>query len=305
MSKAYKSKRTRRILSKKEPQVVENVKTAMFIRGSQTSAAVNSILHDLYMLKKPYSVQNNQKEKNQFRPMDDPASVEFLSSKHDASLFVFGSHSKKRPNNIVIGRLFDNHILDMMELGVENFKSMDDFDEEKCSIGNKPCFLFIGEEFSQREDFKKVANLLVDFYRGTIIEAVNLAGLETVIVCSAVGEKIHFRVYRIYFKKSGVKTPFVELKEMGPSMDLTVRRYNFAPPDIMRRATQVPREIKGVKIKNVSHDTFTTQGRIHLERQDLGQLANNTKKVKAFRSKRKADSEGSSIVTSKKSKVEE
>ena len=32
---------------------------------------------------------------------------EFFSQKCDASLFMFGSHSKKRPNNIVIGNFYD------------------------------------------------------------------------------------------------------------------------------------------------------------------------------------------------------
>jgi hypothetical protein len=44
--------------------------------------------------------------------------MEFLSQKNDASLFAFGTHSKKRPHNLVFGRLFDHHILDMVETGV-------------------------------------------------------------------------------------------------------------------------------------------------------------------------------------------
>ena len=44
--------------------------------------------------------------------------MEFLSQKNDASLFAFGTHSKKRPHNLVFGRMFDNHILDMVETGV-------------------------------------------------------------------------------------------------------------------------------------------------------------------------------------------
>ena len=81
---------------------------------------------------------------------------EFFSVRNDASLFIFGSHSKKRPHNLVlgmcfhslehltliswrtscykskitshicslIGRCFDGHILDMIELGIDKFVSI-------------------------------------------------------------------------------------------------------------------------------------------------------------------------------------
>lgn len=39
----------------------------------------------------------------------------------------FRSNSKKRPNNITIGRVFDNQILDMVEFGIENFESQQSF----------------------------------------------------------------------------------------------------------------------------------------------------------------------------------
>ena len=55
---------------------------------------------------------------NAVHPFEDATPMEFLSQKNDASLFAFGTHSKKRPHNLVFGRLFDNHILDMVETGV-------------------------------------------------------------------------------------------------------------------------------------------------------------------------------------------
>lgn len=53
-------------------------------------------------LKDPHCVR--MQKKNAIVPFQDPSSFEFFSSKADASLFVFGSHSKKRPNNLVLVR---------------------------------------------------------------------------------------------------------------------------------------------------------------------------------------------------------
>ena len=66
-------------------------------------------------------------KKNDIRPFESINSLEFLSQKNDCSLFMVGSHSKKRPNNIVMGRLFNYQLLDMVEFGVLDYQSMDTF----------------------------------------------------------------------------------------------------------------------------------------------------------------------------------
>jgi len=66
-------------------------------------------------------------KRNEIHPFDDITSLEFFSQKNDASLFLVATHSKKRPHNLIWARAFDHQILDMIEVGVSNFKSMKDF----------------------------------------------------------------------------------------------------------------------------------------------------------------------------------
>ena len=73
-------------------------------------------------LKRPHSISFSKK--NLIRPFEDHSSLEFWALKNDASMFVVGQNSKKRPDNLVFARTFDNRLLDMCEVGVENFVSM-------------------------------------------------------------------------------------------------------------------------------------------------------------------------------------
>eukprot|EP00961_Rhodomonas_salina_P156217 2103237-Rhodomonas_salina.2 len=44
-----------------------------------------------------------------------PLQVEFLCQKNEASFFSFASHSKKRPNNLILGRTFDYKVSSLPE----------------------------------------------------------------------------------------------------------------------------------------------------------------------------------------------
>jgi len=299
--KGGQKKRVVRALEKREPKIVENIKKALFIRGAKSSQTINTLLRDLYMLKKPEALHLTRK--NNILPFEDPSTLEFLSRVNDASLFAFGSHSKKRPNNLVLGRMFDHHVLDLIELGVENFKSLDDFKVEASAVGNKPCFMFIGEEFEQKEEFQKFANIMIDIFRGSVVDSINLIGLEHVFVCASFANKLLFRTYRIRLKKSGSKVPRVELEEMGPSFDATIRRTRFASLDLLKEATRVPRQAKPPKVKNIRTDEFATKGTVRMERQELSELPG--KRMKALRNKRKSDNPTTESSSTKKPKKEE
>jgi ribosome production factor 2 len=76
-------------------------------------------------LKRPEAI--NFSRKNAIHPFEDASSLEFFAGKNDASLFVTGLHSKKRPDDLVFTRIFDGRVLDMIELGIDEIKDMASF----------------------------------------------------------------------------------------------------------------------------------------------------------------------------------
>jgi len=287
-----KTGRSKRALEAREPKAVENTKTALVIRGKKTSDTVLHFLKDVHALKKPFVTEFHGR-KNDILPFDDVTPLENLCKKNDASLFLFGNHNKKRPNNLILGRLFDGHLLDMVEFGMDgnDTKSLKDFDED-LDVGTKPCLLFSGPAFEQDETMKRVQNLLIDFFRGPVVENVRLAGFEHALQFTAVEEdvagagkrhKVLLRSYKIQMKKSGTKLPRIELAEMGPRADLAVRRTHLASEDLFKTACKQVKNVGKVKkVKNVTEDGLGTKhGRVHVPAQNIGTL--QTRKVKAFK----------------------
>jgi len=267
-----KTHRGKRELEKREPKLIENMKQSILLRGTKCSEEVVKFLKDIVKMKKPNSVFLSRK--NDYRPFEAANEIETLCKRYDASLFAFGSHNKKRPHNLVLGRTFDHQVLDMAEFGVENFKSLESFKNAKVAVGCKPCLLFAGEPFmSPSSDFFRIKNLLVDFFHGEEVTNVRLEGIEHAISFTAVENKIYVRSYRIILKKSGEKTPYAELEEIGPSADLVVRRTKLASADLFKTSCKKPKEIKPKKKKNISKDAFGSQlGRVHMPKQDLRRL---------------------------------
>uniref|UniRef100_A0A3B1KE00 Ribosome production factor 2 homolog n=1 Tax=Astyanax mexicanus TaxID=7994 RepID=A0A3B1KE00_ASTMX len=280
-----KTKRSKRFLDHRAPKLLENSKNAMIMKGGNTSETVTQALKDIYSLKKPNVVL--YKKKNIMRPFEDSTSLEFFSKKTDCSLFLFGSHNKKRPNNLVFGRMFDFHVLDMFEMGIEKFTALKNIKNEKCAEGTKPMLIFAGELFDVDNEYSRLRNVLTDFFRGPVVPAVRLAGLEHILHFTAADGKIFMRSYRVLLKKSGCRTPRIELEEIGPSFDFVLRRTHLASDDLYKTAHKQPKGLKPKKKKNISHDTFGTKfGRLHMQKQNLDKL--QTRKMKGLRKRRGA-----------------
>eukprot|EP00742_Colponemidia_sp_Colp-10_P005423 GILJ01005795.1.p1 GENE.GILJ01005795.1~~GILJ01005795.1.p1 ORF type:complete len:315 (-),score=56.52 GILJ01005795.1:121-1065(-) len=277
-----KTRKGKKVLLNKAPKVIENVKNSLLLKGNKTNDLVTSVLRDFYQLKNP-DAKFFYKRHHATLPFEDASSVEFMCQKNDCSLFTFGSHNKKRPNNIIFGRLFDHHILDMVEFAVDNYKGLGDFKASQNMLGSKPCFVFQGDLFEVKEEYVKIKNLFLDYFRGKIVELVNLQGIDHVVAVTALPDgKILFRHYFVHFKKSGTKLPRVELEETGPAVDFTVRRSKFASNELMREATKQPKELTKKLPKNVETNVFGERlGKIHMDAPSLSTL--KQKKMKGLR----------------------
>lgn len=275
-----KTKRGLRELERRAPKLEEDVKKVLLLHGTTTSSVMKGVLSDFYRLRKAggNAIKYTRKNEN-IRPFESGGEnyLEFLSRKTDCSLFVFGSHSKKRPHNLVVGRMYDHHVYDLIEIGVERFEPILTFGGGKKNSpqeGSKPCLVFIGEGFEQDDKLKHLKEILVDLLRGKVVENLNLAGLDRVFLCVAAGDKVYFKHCAICLKKSGTKVPKIELVEVGPSLDLVVRRNRLPNEELKKEATKMTLKSTKKKVKNVSRDSLSGKvGRIYVPQQEVKKIA--------------------------------
>jgi ribosome production factor 2 len=316
-----------------EGPVEEPIKPAVLVKAASAGAVCGQILRDFQGLLKPYCVTIKEERKNftfrdPWRPFEDIQPFEQIAQSKSAGWIVHASHSKKRPHNLTLMRFFAGHVLDMAEVGTPSTAPPPAaLIGGGWHVGNKPCFLFVGEEFDEpASPLQRLANMIVDLFGGHRTSRISLRGLEHVIcvtyaplgmeAANAAARKndsdddddgddgdalmtsgkaeqvvpprrheactglLHFRTYQVRLKKSGTRTPFVELSDMGPNMDWELRRTRFASADNYKEACKQPPQAAARKVKNVTSDSFAKTGRMHMQRQDLQTL--RMKKTKAL-----------------------
>ncbi|WVZ99169.1 hypothetical protein U9M48_044505 [Paspalum notatum var. saurae] len=251
--------------------VVETGKKILILHGTKTSAVLNSVLSDIYHLKRDNDVKYTKKN-DKIRPFESggESTLEFFSLKTDCSLIVYGSHSKKRPNNLILGRTYDHHIYGLVEVGVENYKSIESA---------------IGEHFESAEELKHLKEVLLDLFRGEVVENLNLAGVGRIYVCTAISPTTVYMMHCAFrLKRSGTSIPRMELVEVRPSMDLVVRTRRVPVESLKKEAMKTAEHAK--KMKNVTKDPVQGKlGKVYMPDQQVGKLtlSNDIKGLKRER----------------------
>ncbi|ONK75984.1 uncharacterized protein A4U43_C03F22620 [Asparagus officinalis] len=290
--KTPKTHKAKRELEKRAPKLVENGKKTLFLHGTKTSDVLNAVLAQFFHLKRDNAIRYTKKNENiRLFESGGEASLEFFSVKTDCSLFVFGSHSKKRPHNLVLGRMYDHHVYDLVEVGVENFKPLESFTYDKKlapKAGTKPLFAFIGEGFESVEELMHLKEVLLDIFRGEVVESLNLAGIDRVFVCTAISSTtVLFTHCALRLKRSGTSIPRMELVEVGPSMDFVVRRHRLPNDSLKKEAMKTVAHQPKKKMKNVKSDAVQGKiGKIYMPDQQVGDMP-LSHKVKGLKRERR------------------
>ena len=164
---------------------------------------------------------------------------------------------------------------------------------------------FASELFDTHPRYIQLKSLLMDLFNGQVVESICLPGLDHVISVTvgpspamvAVGghddlkalPKVHVRMYTVSLVRSGTRVPRVGLTEMGPRLDLSLRRWQEADPEMLKAAMRRPKIKKqdvekglGKRKKNVEVDEMgDVRGRVHVGKQDLERL--QTRKMKGLK----------------------
>lgn len=218
---------------------------------------------------------------------------------------VFGTHSKKRPNNITVMRTYDGKLLDLLELLVLVPPEQAQKDPLlQVGVAMKPLILFSGSQWddtsasAQAAQYSTIKSVMLDLFQGEEISSIDVAGLQFLLMIAA-GEStnssadvedptnkpvLHLRWYKIKTLRSdNPKIPRVELDPVGPSFDFRVSRYREADASTMRDALRHGRRPNEARTKkNIETDLVGDKiGRVHLGKQDLSTL--QTRKMKGLK----------------------
>ncbi|EGD96129.1 rRNA-binding ribosome biosynthesis protein rpf2 [Trichophyton interdigitale] len=309
--------RTRRILKAREPQVIEPPKQTLLLHGPKCPLPLHTVLKTFHSLTKPHSVLFHKKNEN-IHPFENTESLEFLATKNECGIAIYGSSNKKRPNCITILRIYDSKVLDMCELlllGTQAEMEADAAAQKNAKsafqlnvgVGMKPMILFSGTVWADETSgvFKMLKSMFLDIFKGEETEKIDVEGLQYILMVAAEEPQesglsatssslpaIHLRWYKIRTRRSGHKLPRVELEEVGPKFDFRIGRVREADEDTMKTAMKQgkrPQDMEKTK-KNIGMDSIGDKiGRVHLGRQDLSDL--QTRKMKGLKRRAGIDDE--------------
>jgi ribosome production factor 2 len=86
--------------------------------------------------------------------------------------------------------MYDGHVLDIFDLGVEDFKSIQDFKPAlHVQSNHKPILIFQGESFETSDKHKRLKNLLIDIFHQRDVKEANIVEVRRVMLFTCKGDE--------------------------------------------------------------------------------------------------------------------
>ena len=235
--------------------------------------------------------------------------------------------------------MYDYELLEMYEFGINNktyqsiesFQSIIDYksnekNNKSFNFGSKPGILFQGESFQNDPLLKDIKLFFLDYFNGELMKKFNLITFDHIIVFTVIncdeiniskqnqyginGIILLLRHYKIeYQSSSSSKLPFIHLKEIGPSIDLNLRRFEKGNDEIIKQSMNNINKIKSIlnkkpRQKNIYLDKMLKgkYGKIYIEQNQQNINKFKRKKIKALRNRNNNNNKNNNIKTTKRKK---
>lgn len=277
--KPAKTRAGKKFLEDRAPKIIENRKKSLFIKGHKFPQQMTEVWNDLALFRHGEIVKFQRE--NDIFPFDNVRDIENFCQKNDCSLFTFFTHNKKRPYDIIFGRLFNGEVMDMFEFGIINQIEHSKIPSPHIDAGVVPALIFQGELWDT--ELAPLRSYFMDYFVGDLKGQIDTIQVSHAIVLTAVEEehKILFRHYLVEQEKGATK-----MTKVAPSFDLVRRREQIADNDMLESAmVKAPTEKKK---KNIKKDALGREiGRVFVGRNDVSKL--KLKKFDGLNKKPKTD----------------
>lgn len=290
-----KTGRGKRHLQSKEPQVREETKLLLLLKGHHTNQRCTDLLRDLARVRAPFSIF--LKKRNQDRlmePMDKPDDFVYLGERNNSSLFAMASSTKKRPFRLYLGRLFDDALYDLFEFDVRHYEGLSIDSSLHAPIeGAKPIVIFQGSSWDSSMELLGAKSIFADIFGGIRVENIRLEGINDAYSITAYEDTttpssqvtlirvdhFHVKLKKNQARPSAEKTPDssvlpdVEIVRIGPTLILQLARARLPSPELEKKALRIPdEEFEKGGSKLVTNDLQETRAKIHFDIEDVSKL---------------------------------
>ena len=154
-------------------------------------------------------------------------------------------HSKKKPDCVIFGRIFDKKLLDMVELQITKFEEIEStIGWNSIPMNAIPVILFHGTGFETDPHKKRIKNLIHDMLnRHVYLEEADLVStIKFVVSVIEKDDTLYLRFYTSIILPSALTSGTWKegdnLVEIGPRVNLKILRKNLADEQTYKRAVK-------------------------------------------------------------------